>query len=276
MSILLCLLIVIPYGFAVDNDAANETVASADSEILSDDVYFDSNSANSGNGSVDNPYGDFTNDKIKNNSVIHFASGEYNLSNDSYCSDVSFYGEDSRNTILNGNGFTLYGTKNLVFKNITLLNIKIVTDNQFASLSATNTVFKDSGDENSKGGAIYSQYSGSITLTNCSFYNNFASYGGAIYMSKGSICIYNSTFEDNSAIYGGAIFVNENLLEIYNSTFKNNVALMSGGAITSSYRSTLIINNDSSFYKNKASFEGGAIYSIYASSSIFKSSFEIS
>lgn len=274
MSILLCLLIVIPYGFAVDNDAANETVASADSEILSDDVYFDSNSANSGNGSVDNPYGDFTNDKIKNNSVIHFASGEYNLSNDSYCSDVSFYGEDSQNTILNGNGYTLYGTKNLVFKNITLLNIKIVTDNQFASLSATNTVFKDSGDENSKGGAIYSQYSGSITLTNCSFYNNFASYGGAIYMSKGSICIYNSTFEDNSAIYGGAIFVNENLLEIYNSTFKNNVALMSGGAITSSYRSTLIINNDSSFYKNKASFEGGAIYSIYASSSIFKSSFE--
>ena len=273
ISILLCLVIAIPTGFAVDEDAGNETIASGDSEILSDDLYFDSNSANDGNGSFENPYGNFTNDRIKDNSVIHFASGEYNLSSDSYCSDVSFYGAGSQNTILNGNGYTLHGTKNLVFKNITLINLKIVTDNRFISLSATNTVFKDCGDDNSNGGAIYSQYSGSMTLTNCSFYNNSASYGGAIYMSQGSLYIYNSTFEDNSAVYGGAIFVNENLLEIYNSTFKNNVALMSGGAITSLYGSSLI-NNNSSFYKNKAGFEGGAIYSVYGSSSIFKSSFE--
>ena len=68
------------------------------------------------------------------------------------------------------------------------------------------------GVNGTKGGAIYcdpyygDEYPCYINLKNCSFINNNASYGGAIYMKYGDLTIDNCSFINNTAqYYGGAI-----------------------------------------------------------------------
>ena len=119
------LAIAVPAGFAADEVSMNDTTASVDEDILSDDYYFDVNSDIDGNGSADSPYNNFTPDRIKSDSAIHLASGEYNLTSDISREKLSFYGISAQDTILNGNGYTLT-SNDLTFTNITLRNIKIV------------------------------------------------------------------------------------------------------------------------------------------------------
>ena len=73
-SILICLLIVIPSGFAVDNETV---VADSDNDNLAGgDYYFDANFENgAGNGTINNPYKTLSSSRIVSNSVIHLASG---------------------------------------------------------------------------------------------------------------------------------------------------------------------------------------------------------
>jgi predicted outer membrane repeat protein len=254
MSILACLLIAIPQGFAVDDTDMNDTLASEDGEVLADDYYFDCNAENDGNGSYDSPFNNFTEDRIKEGSVIHLANGEYNLTNDISRGEISFYGESTQNTVLNGNGYTLEVDSALTFKNITLKNIHIQTGSLF-TLNASNTIFKDSGSKSSLGGVIYSPNVGTITLTNCSFHDNVANKGGAIYMEEGSMEIFNTSFYNNSADLGGAIYSNNVIMDVYNSTFVNNT-VQNGGAVYSK-RSLALYN--STFANNTARY-GGVIY----------------
>ena len=270
-TIMACLLIAIPACFAADDICMNDTLAGSDEDILADDCYFDVNSDTDGNGTADNPYNNFTAERIKSGCDNHLASGEYNLTSDISIGKASFIGNGSLNTILNGNGHTLL-SEDLTFTNITLKNIKILSSNKF-KLSASNAVFKDCSDDSGKGGVICSSHVSSMTFANCTFENNSASYGGAIYILSGRINLSNCTFENNSARYGGAIYAEKSLLEGFNSTFRNNAAVMLGGAVTSVNSNKLMLD-DSSFAGNIAGFEGGAVYSYFGNSLIFNSSFE--
>ena len=270
IAIFMLLAIAVPAGFAADEVSMNDTTASVDEDILSDDYYFDVNSDIDGNGSADSPYNNFTPDRIKSDSAIHLASGEYNLTSDISREKLSFYGISAQDTILNGNGYTLT-SNDLTFTNITLRNIKIVSNAAF-SISANNTVFRDCDSSDNHGGVIRCDNAASMTFTNCSFLNNSAIYGGAIYSSQGSVNISNCTFENNSARYGGAIYIGETYFQCYDSIFRNNVASMLGGAVISDNCKSLEFNN-ASFENNRAGFEGGAIYSIFGVSFIFNSSF---
>ena len=96
LAIILSILIIIPTSFAaengvvlvdnsLDNDySINNNFASFENEIISEgessgfnapsEYYFDSNALDdNGNGSLDSPYKTVSDDRIKSNSILHFA-----------------------------------------------------------------------------------------------------------------------------------------------------------------------------------------------------------
>ena len=148
ITILLLLFLVIPTAFA----DANQT-----------DYYFDVNVDNEGNGTVNSPYCDFSNDKITDNSIVHFASGNYSFTDSGSYSNISFYGKNSKETILDGKGHSLNLLALSNFKNITLTNIKITTHE---SLNASNTIFCNLISNTC--GSIYAPSCKSIYFNNCS------------------------------------------------------------------------------------------------------------
>lgn len=127
-------------------------------------------------------------------------------------------------------------------------------------------------------------YNGVTISTNSTYISNDGS-GGAIYNKNGDLNISDSTFENNKAAYGGAIFVetdSNGTLNISNSKFINNTSynestdkgtlnvdgqeyswnnehngLGTGGAIAS-YTDTTIENSE--FTENTTGEDGGAIY----------------
>ena len=134
-----------------------------------------------------------------------------------------------------------------------------------------NIIFENGNKENGdSGGAILPMKDGntkeyvSVTLINCSFINNKATYGGAFYTLAGGNTIINCTFEGNTATTGGAISINgdDNIIE--NTAFTNNKATNgNGGAIVfaddTSNKNNKIIGN--TFTGNSAAGkDGGALY----------------
>lgn len=300
LVIILLFLLVIPFSFASDND----TLLGDNGQDIANttDYYFDVNAASDGNGTVDNPYKDFTNDRIKENSTVHLASGEYVFKKSRDFSNISFYGVNAKSTVLNGNGVTLTVNGIVNFKNVTLTNFKIINKN---TLNASNTVFTgllasfNNGYGNNYGGAIYAPSNKNIFLDNCTFFNNSAEYGGAIYVCGGNLTILNSLFYNNVAYnYGGAIAAESGVRIIIKNTRFFNVSSTNdaGGSIylvSSSLRaSNLNISNSSATFgaaitsiksdlnltnlilrDNIAKYEGGAIYQIYGSIMLNSSKF---
>ena len=248
MSILICLLIVIPAGFAMDNETGiglseennQDTLVSDESGVLNaNDYYFDASVENdTGDGSIDHPYKEFNSVRVHSNSIIHLADGEYNFNGSSNIYDVTIRGESSTNTIVKFAKFT--ASTSFTLYNVTLIGSSI-TNNGY--LNAKNCIFINSTSD-MYGGAINSN--GNVNLDNCAFMNNSAIAGGAIYIKGGELSIKNSRFLDNNA-------------ELF------------GGAITS-VRSNINLENVS-FTNNKAGSEGGAIYSIYDDFSLYDSTF---
>jgi|GEM_PF-5612573 len=108
-----------------------------------------------------------------------------------------------------------------------------------------------------RGGAVFSTRR--MSIDNSRFLGNTAiENGGAVNLSSNTSTAYypigvtNSTFENNAAEFGGAIYAyfynTEVDLNIDNSTFNNNHAVWSGGAISASstwYKSSINLNNSS-------------------------------
>ena len=104
-------LLAIPFTCAEDNITSSDSVLSASSDDSYSNIYFDSSlSQDNGNGSIDNPYKYLTSNRIKENSNIYLANGEYVLDSSKSISNYnSFNGESSENTIISfknsGNAF---------------------------------------------------------------------------------------------------------------------------------------------------------------------------
>ena len=205
LSLVLSLLIIIPASFATEDYAglADDNFMiddSLDNDLISDysfnnfnaiegndviydeepknEIYFNSNALDdNGNGSIDNPYKTFSDDRISENSILHFASGTYNYTpvNSNKNWDLSIFGQDSSNTIINGIGgnncFNYYETFNI--QNITFINIQLVSEDSDSLLNATNVNF----------------YNGTAKITD----NSGTSCGGAIYSLKPT-CIHKKCF----------------------------------------------------------------------------------
>ena len=289
---IMCLIILIPQSFAGDNQTAFEN----NTTEKTTDYYFDVNADSDGNGTEFNPYNNFTNDRIKDNSTIHLAGGEYSFSSQSRLfSNISFYGTNPHDTILNGNGTSLTINGLINFKNITLTNFNIINQ---GTLNASNTFFTKlissyppNDGINDFGGAIYAMDNKNIYLDNCKFFNNSAQYGGAIYARGGNLTILNSVFYNNTAYnFGGAILAENRVKIIINNTrFIREVSVDDGGGaiyLISSFLKAfnLTVANCSSTYGsaitalkcdmdltgstftgNIAKYDGGAIYQLYGS-----------
>ncbi|WP_298501046.1 C1 family peptidase [uncultured Methanobrevibacter sp.] len=300
---LIVLLMVIPVSFASTNgtdlalDVESPVVSISEEDMLkaSNDYYFDASLENdTGDGSLEKPYKYLTADRIKANCNIHLANGRYDLDSSKNIELVSIIGHDADKTVIayGGQGFIVKNS--LTLQNVTLLDCTIQNRGK---ITATNTIFSQGigGSDsygNRYGGAIYNNenYENTVlTISNCTFTDNYATYGGAIYMIYGTLDVSNSVFIGNSAYsYGGAIACDyANKVTISKSKFYNSSSLIdAGGAIyikdSEFSGNTLEFVNSSANYggaittlkttvdlsnihclNSSAVFDGGAIYHMY-------------
>lgn len=337
--VFLLLLIIVPSTFAsdaVDNQTAvssDEQIEisavndggviyshSGDtSDVLtgSNDIYFNASADSDGGGTQSSPYKYLQYNRLTSGCTAHFADGTYNLdAKKGIYSSMTLIGQSAQNTIIKFNGiaFNVETGYTLTLKDLTLNH---ATVKNFGTVSATNVIFKNGvavddtgyGYNNAYGGAIYNyvntDYSGYVTNTpkntlyNCTFLNNSAMYGGAIYLPYGELSISNCKFINNSAHWfggaiasenecgisitgttfencrsvddaGGAIYAFSTDLEVKDSIF-NNCSANFAGAICSLNSEMLI--SYSNFTNNLARYEGGAIYKMYGSGTVIKSNF---
>ncbi|MBQ2962738.1 C1 family peptidase [Methanobrevibacter sp.] len=338
----------------------------SNSDVLSEDYYFDSNAEKDGNGTEENPYKNLDKSRIRNNSVIHLASGAYNLQlpgeytnitligqsydqtritfssgtlslngnvvfnsisligqsaaktkinfssglftliNNVCFQDISLIGQGASQTTIKGNNRDLYAYGDIILQNLTLDSVTITNKGK---LNAADVIFShgDGTYTSSKwyGGAIYSydsQYS--LSLRNCSFYNNSASIGGAIYLSGSNAEIIDCEFIDNNAtqFYGGAICSVSDLNSMSTLTIKNTkfmddssnnntggalylVAVNFNGNNISVYNCSSTLGGAFTFLNvnakisrlygidNTARYDGGVIYQTYGNLTLSNSTF---
>ncbi|MTK63246.1 MAG: hypothetical protein F8N15_01595 [Methanobacterium sp.] len=129
-----------------------------------------------------------------------------------------------------------------------------------AKLNIIKSTFSNNSATNN-GGAIFSERTGQLTISNTKFTKNYSTdqgYGGAI-GNDGTADVVNSTFIQNTAIPGGAI-ANMGSLNLTLSTFNNNTAMQYGGAILNG--GTLNINNVSFNNNTVTKGIGGSIANI--------------
>lgn len=315
ISLVLILLAVIPSSFAINEDSSlNETefvsISNYSPEPLEAtyyyDYYLDASAESDGDGTINNPYKTLTANIIRSNSNIHLANGEYTLDKKKDISNVNFIGSDPEKTIIkfNGYGFNIQST--IFLQNLTLTDLAIINNYR---LSATNTIFTQSTGSsidyygNNFGGAIYTPlnnyYATLVNLTNCTFKDNYAEYGGAIYLESGNLYLNDCKFINNTAHnYGGAIALEyDSKVTIKKSEFINNYAQNNAGGAIYLRNSELIgenieitncsatfgagitslssnVNLNSVKGKNNAvKYDGGFIYQMYGKLSIVSSSF---
>lgn len=334
--VFLLLLIIVPSTFASDA-VDNQTVVSSDEQIEisavndggviyshsgdtsdvltgSNDIYFNASADSDGKGTQSSPYKYLQYNRLTSGCTAHFADGTYNLdAKKGIYSSMTLIGQSAQNTIIKFNGiaFNVGTGYTLTLKDLTLNH---ATVKNFGTVSATNVIFKNGvavddtgyGYNNAYGGAIYNyvntDYVTNIpknTLYNCTFLNNSAMYGGAIYLPYGELSISNCKFINNSAHWfggaiasenecgisitgttfencrsvddaGGAIYAFSTDLEVKDSIF-NNCSANFAGAICSLNSEMLI--SYSNFTNNLARYEGGAIYKMYGSGTVIKSNF---
>lgn len=90
--------------------------------------------------SVATPHKELTDDDLKNDSSIYLKNGEYDYKQKYEHRNITFIGEDTSKTIINGNGSTINITEFVSFNNLTLKNIKIYAPK---NLTSSNVLFKD-------------------------------------------------------------------------------------------------------------------------------------
>lgn len=247
-SILLFALIIVPATFAAGNDTS--VGLAFDDGLTSGDYYFDANLENdTGNGSIDNPYKELKPGRASDNSTIHMANGVYNLNGISYA-NLTFIGQGPSKTVLSTGSLSVSGS--LTLKDLALNKI-LITNN--GNLTAMNVLFNSSTGNN--GGAITSGEDSYVNLENCTFSNNNALYGGAIYIKGGFMDIADSIFTNNTASFGGAITSLNSYLNITNLKAQSNEATYCGGAI---YQMGGTLSINSCEFKSNSAENGGAMF----------------
>ncbi|WP_458402588.1 Ig-like domain repeat protein [Methanobrevibacter sp.] len=312
---LVFLLIIIPTSFAMDNETVlNEVTENISSPVsisyediltASNDYFFDASAEDDGDGSQANPYKYLTVDRIKANSNLYLADGEYELDSSKNIERVNIYGTNADKTIISYSGVGFRVNTYLHIRNVTFADMTIIN---YANLTAENTVFSfGSGYTadnygNNFGGAIYTsgEYPNAyVGLKNCTFENNFAVYGGAIYMGSGTLDIADSLFLNNSAYNyggaiacentgsvsiskskffnsksfddaGGAVYIKKSVFSASNLEFVNSSATF-GAAITT--LNTHVNLNSLTAFNNSARWNGGAIYHLYGNFTMHYSRF---
>ena len=308
LFVIFILIIAIPISYANTNVSDEIGINNENEPVLmknSNEYYFNSSLPNDGDGSKENPYNYLDSSRIQADSTLYFTDGNYELNTNKNIFNVKIVGQNSEKTIINLKKHTLT-TYNFIAENVTLFNGHI---QNYYELNLTNVILDycegTSMDSysNTYGGAICNIgdtiENPTVNINKCTFKENIAKYGGAIYSIAGTVNIEDSVFFHNSAdnyggaiaceynyglnikntIFehcyslknaGGAIYLREAKTNISNSTFRYNKATF-GGAICDLENSIEITN--STFNSNAADYSGGAIYKMYGNITIHTSNF---
>jgi predicted outer membrane repeat protein len=129
-----------------------------------------------------------------------------------------------------------------------------------SNLTLSGLVFQHGNNGTTAGGAIefgFVSPSGTLTVTNSSFLNNTASFGGAI-GAGGPLVVANSTFIGNTGgNTGGAIYA-QSAVAVTGSTFISNTAVNGGGAILLAVFTGQGSVANSTFTGNRVTSSGGS------------------
>ena len=199
--------------------------------------------------------------------------------------DISIYGAESSDTILNANDkssiFIIPENVKVTFARITFTKGNAeygAAINNGGKLNISNSTFTDNhafggaiygsskGDINvedslftynggSNGAGIYN-YQGKLRIVNSTFMYNHCNEGGSIYNLQATCLIYNSTFMNNTAVRGGGVYNNKGNMKIFNSKFLNNNVEHLGGGIKSFGNCEVY----DSIIKNNTAFQGGGLF----------------
>ena len=273
-------MIFIPISFAESNDtqSGNDDIIVTDSQTITkqvsyenniiddstvnfQDVYFNASvSDDTGDGSIYSPYQKLSRNRIVNNSILHFASGEYKFSNTISIANVTIQGQSTNDTIISGGHFK--SNELFTIENITLKGTQLTNN---GSLILNNSKFKDSTSN------IYSQ-DGILSIYDCNFTNYTDNNGGVIYCSNNILDINNSYFNNNNANVGGVLCSINSNITITNTIFTQNNANITGGALTLLNTTSTIRN--ATFTNNTAKYYGGVIHALKGSFEIEESQLE--
>ena len=271
------------------NDTAFEPTLTGDSDVINhqdmNEVVSSSEDGNAGEITVPDNQGEpLTTDHSFNGTTFSELQSEIDNCSDGDSiylnNNIIQTGNDfisiNKSITIEGNGFTIDAQKksaifhinseNVVLKNIIFINGMTSKDSNdgIPSLDPNGTrVYSDSGN----GGAIrWNAVNGQIL--ECTFVNNSAQMGGAIYrhdfslssISVGKILVTGCSFLNNSAdYYGGAIYCEHSGYSVSNSRFVNNFADYYGGAICSKRSGGVV--SECTFEDNSAKSYGGAFFS---------------
>jgi len=133
------------------------------------------------------------------------------------------------------------------------------------------------GNSADRGGAVYT-VSDDVLIAVCSFYDNRALQGGAVYiMESGSVALHDAVLRGNLALgtgsddgsgRGGALFLNHaGTVSLQNCTLSENEArgaYGAGGALYAWY-CTAVIGSGSAFNDNNSGYRGGAFFADHVS-----------
>ena len=99
------------------------------------------------------------------------------------------------------------------------------------AIVVTNSTF-DENFARLSGAAILSNFTNSLTVSNCNFTSNSAETGAAVASFGGNLTISSSSFRTNMATRdAGSVLVSNGMLELTSSIFQSNTASGNGGAI---------------------------------------------
>lgn len=257
---------------SADTPAEHDIVKSEQSQIktANDNIYVNKSSkSTTEDGTKANPYktiDEKTVNGLKSNTTINIANGKYKLDTINLNNNISIIGQNKEKTILYTNSKNGLININSASK-LTLINLTIRDYNSTVSaainnngtLNIENSIFQNAfrDSRTAKGGFIYNTMN--LTVKDCVFDNDTASWGASIYTDNAQTSIINTNFTNSETInVGGAVYSIRSRTDISNSTFMYNKGV-SGAAIYNAFGNLTV--NDTVFFKNDAQhFFGGAIY----------------
>ena len=195
---------------------------------------------------------DDLNTTIANSGDNLYLDSDVVLNSDSSNEEVEY----AHGILINKN-LTIDGQGNTISATDGTNNIRIFNVQGDISLTLKNLILRDGSSEG--GSAIFFNSTGTLTLVNVTFINNYAtSYGGAVYMNSGDLVQNNTKYINNSAqTYSGAIMVVQGSILENNSYYLNNHA-GSGGATT--IMNGNLESYNSVYINNSAAATGGALF----------------
>ncbi len=174
--------------------------------------------------------------------TVHIAGGTYLEGEEIVIPrDMTMSGDGANATILSG------ATTHRVLSTPGVSNISLTISDLTVSGGAADS-----------GGGFFSNHS-DLNLYRLHFTGNTVSgSGGAIALMEGRFRVYDCTFSDNSAVNGGAIWGDDSNARVFNTTFSGNTASQNGGACYFPNFTVVIFN--STFAGNSAGNFGGGVY----------------